>query len=246
MNILIWILGSTFLVSLISFIGVITLSLKDKLLNSILKALVALSAGALLASAFFDLLPEALEFIDIKFSFILVLIGFALFFFIEKILHWHHCHSGRKHEHTFAVMNLVGDSIHNFIDGLILGSAFIAGIELGLTTTLAIILHEIPQEISDFGVLIYSGMKKSKAIFLNFVTALIAVLGGLVAFFISTSLSSTSFLLPFAAGGFIYIAASDLIPELKKEIKLKDNLITFVVFIIGILLIYFLEMLIHV
>jgi zinc and cadmium transporter len=236
---LLYIIVVTFAIALIAFIGIFTLLLKEKLLNKILLILVSLSAGALMGGAFLHLIPEAVEEsqgIDI---FLYVLVGFILFFVIEKVLHWRHCHKGKCDVHTFHYMNLVGDTIHNFIDGLILAASFVTSVELGLTTTIAIAAHEIPQEIGDFGVLIYGGFKKKKAIILNFIVALTIVIGGLIGYFISKSVeSAVTFLLPFAAGGFIYIAATDLIPEIKKELDFKKYMATLIVFIIGILIMW--------
>jgi zinc and cadmium transporter len=239
MNILLWILISTFLVSIISFIGILTFFVKEKLLGKILLLLVSLSAGALIGGAFLHLIPEAMaEFASDK-VFIYVLIGFILFFLVEKILHWRHCHIEKCRVHTFAYMSLWGDCMHNFIDGLIIAAGFWTSIYLGIVTTLAVAIHEIPQEIGDFGVLVYGGFKKIKALFLNFICALTAIFGGVFGYFLSSYIdSSIKFLLAFAAGGFIYIAASDLIPELRKETKLKNSLLNFMVFIIGILMMY--------
>jgi zinc and cadmium transporter len=230
---------STFIISLISFIGIFTLALKDKLLDKIVLLLVSLSAGALMGGAFLHLLPESVELSEGLDVFIFVLVGFALFFLIEKVLHWRHCHKGECQVHTFTYMNLIGDSIHNFIDGLIMATSFVISIPLGMTTTMAIALHEIPQEIGDFGVLIYGGFTKKKALVLNFLTALTAVLGGLIGFFISNMVENVKlFILPFAAGGFLYIAASDLIPEIRKETSLKKSMIYFGIFILGICIMY--------
>lgn len=236
---LLWIVLSTFLVSLISFIGILTLAIKQKVLNKILLHLVSLSAGALMGGAFLHLLPEAVEESENFNIFLYVLVGFILFFLIEKLLHWRHCHKQNCSIHTFAYMNLVGDCIHNVIDGLIIAAGFITNTQLGIVTTLAVAMHEIPQEIGDFGVLVYGGFKKTKAVFLNFVCALTAILGGILGYLLSGNITSFSmFLLPFAAGGFIYIAASDLIPEIKKEINIKSWTITFLVFLLGILIMY--------
>lgn len=248
MNQLIYIIASTFAIALIAFTGIFTLALKDKVLNKILLILVSLSAGALMGGAFLHLLPEAIEEAEgTKFNvFLFVLIGFVLFFIIEKVLHWRHCHNGKCDVHTFHYMNLIGDSIHNFIDGLIISAGFIASIELGITTVIAIAAHEIPQEIGDFGVLIYGGFKKKKAIFLNFVVALTIVAGGIVGYFISKNVEqAVVFLLPFAAGGFIYIAATDLIPEIKKELDIKKSMATMLVFICGILIMWIIKIAFH-
>jgi len=167
-----------------------------------------------------------------------------LFFLVEKILHWRHCHEEKCPVHTFAYMNLLGDAVHNFIDGLVIAASFTVNIPLGIATTFAIILHEIPQEIGDFGVLIYGGMKKTKAVFLNFLTAVLAIGGGIFGYYLSIYVQNiTLFLLPFAAGGFLYIAASDLIPEIRKEMDIKKSLINFGVIFLGLLAMYLLKFL---
>jgi len=215
------------------------MALKEKFLEKIVLFLVSLSAGALMGGAFLHLLPESVELREGLDVFLFVLVGFVLFFLIEKILHWRHCHKGECEVHTFTYMNLIGDSIHNFIDGLIMATSFVVSIPLGMTTTMAIALHEIPQEIGDFGVLIYGGFSKKKALILNFLVALTAVLGGLIGFFISNMVDDVKlFILPFAAGGFLYIAASDLIPEIRKETSLKKSMICFGIFILGISIMY--------
>ncbi len=245
---LLYIIFITFIISLISFIGIFSLALKDKILNKILLFLVSFSAGALMGGAFLHLIPEVIEEsiyeyegkIEIPLQlFIYVLLGFIIFFIIEKVLHWRHCHKGNCDVHTFQYMNLVGDIIHNFIDGLILAASFITSIELGTSTTFAIVAHEIPQEIGDFGVLVYGGFKKKKAIILNFIVASTAILGGIIGYFVSQIIDeATTFLLPFAAGGFIYIAATDLVPEIKKEMNYKKYMLTLLVFILGIFIMW--------
>ncbi len=219
---------------MIAFIGVVTLSLKDKYLKNILMFLVSLSAGVLMGGAFLHLIPEAVEMGEGIFSY--VLLGFITFFFVEKILHWRHCHNGRCTVHSFAYMNIIGDGVHNFIDGLIIAASFVADINLGIATTLAVALHEIPQELGDFGVLVHGGFSKARALLLNFASAVTAVAGGVIGYFISGQISFTIFLLPFAAGGFIYIAASDLIPEIRKETEIRKFLPVFSVFILGLLI----------
>jgi zinc and cadmium transporter len=163
-------------------------------------------------------------------------LGFTLFFLLEKVLFWRHCHKGECKIHTFSYLILIGDAFHNFLDGLIIAASFIISPEIGLASTIAIALHEIPQEIGDFGVLIYGGMKIKKALLLNFLTALTAVIGGILGFIFSESLRISIYILPIAAGGFIYIGASDLIPELRKEINLKKSLLEFIIFLMGIAL----------
>jgi len=234
-----YIILTTFAIALIAFIGVFALAMKEQLLNKILIILVSLSAGALMGGAFLHLLPESIEKSGNADILIFVLVGFVLFFIIEKVLHWRHCHKGKCDVHTFHYMNLIGDSVHNFIDGLIISASFIISIPLGFTTTIAIAAHEIPQEIGDFGVLIYGGFEKKKAIVLNFIVALTVVAGGIIGYFISKSIEQVAvYLLPFAAGGFIYIAATDLVPEIKKELDIKKSMATIFVFICGILIMW--------
>ena len=235
----VYILLSTIFITFLAFIGIFTLAISEKILHKILIVLVSLSAGVLMGGAFLHLLPESIEEANGTNIFIITLIGFILFFVIEKILHWRHCHNDKCNVHTFHYMNLIGDSIHNFIDGLIISASFVASIPLGFTTTIAIIAHEIPQEIGDFGVLIYGGFEKKKAIILNFIVATTIIFGGIIGYLISNVLyESVYMLLSFAAGGFIYIAATDLIPEIKKEINIKKSVTTMLIFILGILIMW--------
>ncbi len=233
---------SVMLVSLISFIGVVTLSMNAERLKQILIYLVSLSAGALFGDAFIHLLPEIVEETGWELTTSLSIMGGILTFFVlEKILHWHHYHLPHTKEqiHPFAVMNLIGDGVHNFIDGLIIGASYLVSIPVGMATTIAVGVHEIPQEIGDFGVLLHGGFSKGKAVFYNFLSALMAFLGAIVSLVLNVLMGNvTTYLIPFAAGGFIYIAGSDLIPELHKEVKVKKSLIQFMAFIVGILVMF--------
>ncbi len=234
---LLYTIVSVLIVSVISFVGVITLLIKVKNLNKILLYLVSFAAGALLGDVFIHLIPELIEenLFNLKTSF-LILGGILLFFIIEKIVHWQHCHVPQNggHEHPFVVTNLVGDGVHNFIDGLIIGASYIVNIPLGIATTIAVIFHEIPQEIGDFGVLLHGGFSKSKALLFNFLSALTAVAGGLIAFLASGITPITDYLIPLAIGGFIYIAGSDLIPELHKNFETKKSIFQILALIAGI------------
>jgi zinc and cadmium transporter len=244
------ILGASLLgvavVSLLSFTGALSLVIKEKWLHKILIFFVSFSAGSLIGGAFFHLLPESLEGSDDMLQvFVYVLFGFCLFFILERVLRWHHCHKPGCEIHVhLGYMNIFGDGIHNFIDGMIIFAAFSASPAVGLAVTLSIIFHEIPQEISDFGVLLYSGFTKVKALAYNFISALISVVGVVVAYVLSSSQSvSMEALLAFAAGGFIYIAASDLIPELHKERRTGRAIISFVVFGIALIFMYLIKVL---
>jgi len=203
---------------------------------------VSLSVGGLMGGAFLHLLPEAVEKFENGDVFLYTLAGFFLFLIIEKIIHWRHCHEDHCPIHAFAYMNLIGDGIHNFIDGIIMAAGFIASPGLGIASTFAIFLHEIPQEIGDFGVLIYGGFSRKKALVFNFLTALTAILGGVFGFYLlSFTEVASKFLLAFAAGGFIYIAATDLIPEIRKETNIRKFITNFLSIFLGILLMYFLK-----
>lgn len=237
MNTLFPILLSTLIIALIALVGVFVLFVKRKILDRWILLLVSLSAGTLLGGAFFHLLPESIEVLGETALFI-TLISFFLFYTIEKVFHWRHCHEIDCHQHSFAYMNLLGDSIHNFIDGLVIAAAFMVSPQIGLTTAVAVALHEIPQEISDFGVLLHAGFKKEKALLVNFLIALTVALGGVSGFFAFRFFDPNfvNYLLPIAAGGFIYISASDLVPEIRKERKIKKGMLSLLVFFLGLLL----------
>ena len=243
LSVLVWSVGATFVVSLVSLVGLVGLGLKTRVLDRILFLLIGLSAGALIGDAFLHLIPEAVEANSGELTFLYVIIGFSFFFLIERALFWHHCHkNGRCEVHTFRYMNLIGDGVHNFIDGLVIAASFMAGKGIGITTTIAVLAHEIPQEIGDFGVLVYGGFSRMKALMMNFLSALVAVVGAIVGVLLVTKVGEiNSFLLPFTAGGFIYIGASDLIPELHKEPKLKKSIIAFAFFLVGVIFMYLLK-----
>jgi len=244
----IWIysLVSVLLVSAISLIGIFTFSLNEKRLKEVLLYLVALSVGGLFGDAFIHLIPEVAEAVGLELETSLyILLGIIIFFIVEKLVRWRHCHipTSEEHPHPFATMNLVGDSVHNFIDGLIIGASYMASIPIGLATTLAVIFHEIPQEIGDFGVLMHGGFSRSKALTLNFLTALTAVLGTILSLLLAAYIENlTIFLMLLAAGGFIYIAGSDLVPELHKEIKLKRSILQLLALIVGIIIMFILRL----
>lgn len=236
---------SVLIVSLVSFSGAFALALKEKTLKKILLYLVSFSAGALLGDAFFHLLPETVESLGfgVEVSFY-VLLGIVFSFVIETFIHWRHCHipSSKEHVHAFAYMNLLGDGIHNLIDGLIIGASYLVSIPLGIATTVAVIFHEIPQEMGDFAVLLHGGFAKEKALFFNFLTSLTSLLGVLVTFLLARYIGGvTLFLVPFAAGGFIYIACSDLIPEIHRvRSETQKAILQLIFFILGIFVLYLL------
>lgn len=231
---------SVVIVSSVSLIGVIAFAIKPNVLKGITLILVSMAAGSLLGDAFLHLIPQSFEEIS-NFLVIglLILVGIVSMLVLEKFIHWRHCHheTSSSHVHPLAISNLVGDGVHNFLDGIVIGSSYLVSIELGVATTIAVLLHEIPQEIGDFGVLIHAGLPKKKALLLNFLSGLVAIVGVLAVIIIGTRINDfVAYLIPLAAGGFIYIAAADLLPEVKHEEDTKQSLIQLVFLIVGILL----------
>lgn len=229
---------SVVLVSLISLIGVALLGIKADRLKKGLIYLISFAAGALLGDTFIHLLPEiAEEGFTLSIS-LYVLLGIAIFFVLEKGIHWQHCHEpiSEKHIHPFAYTNLIGDGLHNFIDGAIIAASYLISVPVGVATTIAVLLHEIPQEIGDFGVLLHAGFSKGKALFVNFLSALTAIIGAILVLWAGSSVEHLEkILIPIAAGGFLYIASSDLIPELHKHSSnFSKSLIQFLCFLLGI------------
>lgn len=235
---LVWIFGSVLAISLLSLVGVFTLGMREELLNRLITYLVGLSAGALLGGAFIHLIPETAEMGFGLEASLAVLAGIVTFFLVEKLIHWHHCHKSHREKNlplTFTYMILIGDAVHNVFDGVIIAGSYLVSIPLGIATTLAVALHEIPQEIGDFGVLIYGGFGKRKALAFNFLSALTAFLGAAAALWLSGFIAGIeAFILPFTAGGFIYIATADLFPELRKEVSLGKAFLQLLAFFAGL------------
>lgn len=218
-----------------SLIGVLTLSLKHKVLDKIIMLLVAFSAGTLMGGAFLHLIPEAAESLEVSLVMSLTVFSFITFYLIEKVFHWRHCHEDNCDVHAFGMLNLIGDGIHNFIDGLVIAGSFVLDPNLGIVTAFAVAAHEIPQELGDFGVLLHAGFSKTKALIANVGVALTSVMGGIVGYFLASYNERMSiYLLPIAAGGFLYISASDLLPELRKENRVTKSLLTFGLYLLGI------------
>jgi len=237
---------SVIIVSLISLIGIFFIALRREKLKKILLFLVSFAVGGLFAGAFVHLIPEAFEHFGVNhLTPILVLVGILIFFTLEKFLRWRHCHvvTSEEHAHPVATMNIVGDAVHNLIDGMIIGASFLISFPIGLTTTLAVILHEIPQEIGDFGILVYGKLTVRKALTYNFLSALTAIIGTVASIFIgSYTINYSYYLLPITAGGFIYIAGSDLIPELQHETKPSKSILQFVSIVFGFSLMVILKL----
>jgi zinc and cadmium transporter len=237
---LFWILLAVIGVSLISLIGVVFISLDESKLQKYVMVLVSFASGALLGGAFLHLLPES---VDVPNVFVWVIAGILLFFIAERFLRWRHCHKGICDIHTFTYLNLAGDGVHNFIDGMVIAAAFLVNVPLGITVTLAVAAHEIPQEIGDFGILVYGGMKRKRALLYNLLSASTAIIGATLMFFIPVLKDNVVFLLPFAAGGFIYIACVDLMPELHKQEKAAVTVSHITALVCGLVLMWMLKIL---
>lgn len=241
---LIEIIAATLLVSLASLAGIALMNANEERTRRVLFYLVSFSAGTLLGAAFLDLLPEALEGGASKEILIATLAGILVFFVLEKVIHWHHHHDPHRRHKGNAIkplgyLNLIGDGLHNFFDGTAIAAGFMAGTPVGVATTLAVLLHEIPQEIGDYSLLIYSGFSKARALLFNLISAILAIIGALAFFYFSALVSNIgSYALGFTAGMFIYIASTDLVPELHKETDPRKSMIQLVLICLGILAIY--------
>jgi len=221
--------------SAIALVGSVTLVLSKETLQRILLPLVSFAAGSLIGGAFFHMIPAGLtSYGDSTSFYVWILAGFSTFFALEQLLHWHHCHRASANcKQPLTYLILIGDGLHNFIGGLAIASTFIADIRLGIMAWLAAAAHEIPQELGDFGVLIHGGWEKRKALIFNVLSALTFLLGGLFTYVASFNYD-ISFLIPFAAGNFLYIGASDLVPEVKEHESLSVNIKNFLAFISGL------------
>jgi len=232
-------LASVLAVSLLSLLGAVFIIMRRDTINRIIMFTLALSSGVLLGSTFFELLPESLE-LNPEYALLWTLIGFVTFFSIEKLIHWHHHVEGRHvhDEKPMAYLTLIGDGIHNFADGAVIAASYMVSIPLGITTTLAVVAHEIPHELSDFLVLLHGGFSNKRALLYNFLSATTAVLGAILVLAVSQEFTEFErFLVPFAAGNFLYIAASDLIPELLSQRKGKTSVLQLLFMLCGIILI---------
>lgn len=259
-----------FFIGMLSLVGIFMISLKDNTLDKILFVLIAFATGTILATALFDLIPEALHHLEElnagganlneTILFTMVVGGYVVFFILERFLYWFHGHAHQNenelvcYDHldetidkslgkgkvikNFALLNLIGDGLHNFLDGVVIMVAFLSGIGNGVVVTLAVLFHEFPQEIGDFGILLYGGFSKRNALLFNFLSAMVAMLGGVFAFFLSEIFDSFNFFfLAFSGGGFLYLASTELMPELLKQKDLKKSIYQALIFIVGLIVI---------
>jgi zinc and cadmium transporter len=222
-------LGSVIAVSVISLVGVLTIFWREERLHRILALLVSLSVGALFGDVLLHIAPEIFGAgRNVTLSASLVFVGLIIFFILEKFLRWKHAHDTDATSHESLThlghINLTADALHNFIDGMVIGVSFQFSTTVGFATTLAVVLHELPQEMGDFALLLHAGFSKKRALFLNFLSGCVALLGLGVALLIGSSAEAfAGYILPITAGGFLYLAGSDLVPELHKELDFKKS-----------------------
>lgn len=229
---------SSLAASLVSFVGGLFAIFGEERLRRMGHYIVSFAIGALLSVAFLDLIPEAVEMSTLGSIMPFVLLGMAIFFILEKFLFWYHCHEGECEVHTYSYLILWGDFLHNFIDGVILALTFLVDVRLGLLTTFAVILHEIPQEIGDFGILIHGGFSRTRALWYNFLSSISVIIGAALTYLLGAALEP--FLpasLAIVAGAFIYLATVDLMPELHEPAKISHTLAQFLFIAIGAFLV---------
>jgi len=226
--------------SAIAMVGSITLVLKPATLDRLLLPLVAFAAGSLIGGAFFHMIPATIDAnANVLGISVAVVTGFTVFFALEQVLHWHHCHRAQSDcKQPLTYLILIGDALHNFLGGLAIAGTFLIDVRLGITSWLAAAAHEVPQELGDFGVLVHGGWSKRRALLFNVLSGLTFLLGGLSAYGLSFRMD-VSWLIPFAAGNFIYIGASDLVPEVNKHADIKANAVHLLAFVLGVALLFF-------
>lgn len=236
-----YIFVSVTIVSLLSLLGLIAFPFGEKKIQNFLIWAVAFAAGTLLGDAFLHLIPEAYQKSNGTEVSIYLLAGILSFFVLEKFIHWHHCHDidCDEHNQSFSYVIMAGDALHNFIDGMIIAASYLVSLPIGIATTLAVIFHEIPHEIGDFASMLYGGFSKKKALWWNFLAGIVAVFGAALVLLIDLNVDDlTNALIPFAAGGFIYVASADIIPQLHKENSIKRSFGQLLCILAGIAIMY--------
>lgn len=241
MSALPYILLATFIDSLLGLVGIFSLYLSEEKVYGFVSMFVGFAAGVMMGGALLHILPEALEKTPSAPE--IFIAGFMAFFVLERYLQWHHCHRFECDVHPVGYLTIVGDGIHNFIDGLVIAASFLSSFHIGIITTLAVILHELPQELGNFAVLIHAGFGRKEAIIWSFLSQATCLLGGFLGFFTIPSWLVAP-LLAFAGGGFLYIAASDLVPFLHQEKSLKKSSINFLLLFAGVLVMELIKFLI--
>lgn len=243
-----YIILATFIISLISLVGLLV---THRQIKRLLHYFISFAAGTLIAASFFDLIPHALHELEEKThiheSLVFIVCGIVLFFLIERFIHWHHCDKQKCSDKPAGILILTGDFVHNFLDGVLIAGAFMLNVVTGIVTAITVAIHEIPQEFGDFAVLIHSGFTKGKALLLNFVSALSAVIGGVLGFFMFGRIESlTAFAVLITAGGFLYVALSDIVPSMHRHLRNRRTIfIETIIFVLTIVVLYFFLEMMH-
>jgi zinc and cadmium transporter len=266
MPLLLWIILFTALGGVLSAIAASVFLLAPNTLRvRVLPHLVSFATGALLGAALLGLLPHAIEGVGVESIHsigLTLLIGLLIFFVLEKLVLWRHCHqdvceghAAHPHSHdshdksrdaASASLILIGDGFHNVLDGVLIAAAFMTDVHLGVVTAIAVMAHEIPQEVGDLAILLHGGMSRGKAFTLNTVTSLTSVIGGIAAYFFQgNSLHVLPYALTLAASSFLYIAVADLIPGLHRRVDPGSGVKQFVFILAGVLVIYVSHKLAH-
>jgi zinc and cadmium transporter len=245
---LIYIIAFTSLGSLLALTGGVLLLGRKNLSHDLTHGLAAFAAGALLGAAFLDLIPESFHHMEERgitesegLIMLYVLSGILLFFLLERFIHWFHHHRQHVGDDAKPIVSLVvfGDGVHNFVDGVVIAATFLADINLGIITTFAIAAHELPQEVGDFGILLHKGVKRGKVFLYNLVSQLASVIGGILTFFIGSNIEGIlPMLLAGTSGFFIYIALSDLVPDIHNENRKGFAVVESGLLVLGILVIW--------
>jgi len=231
--------------ALVSFLAGVAVILNEKRMMRVVHWVISFAVGVMLGTVFFDILPETFHFLEPEMALPWVLGGFLAFFVLEKLLFWYHCHDGVCETHASAYLVLVGDAIHNFIDGVFIAFAFAAGFSTGILAAIAVILHEIPQEASDFAVMLHGGFSRKRALFWNTVVSITTVVGAIIGYYLTISFGYIGILLALVAGNFLYVAAADLIPELHHKHGSRSSIMQIALIVAGILLVYTVGMFVH-
>ncbi len=236
MSLVLWILIFSLLGSVGAVAGASTVLLFSERRRTLVSSLVSYATGTLLGSAFLGMIPKALDRSSPVFVSATLLIGILLFFLLEKLVIWRHCHEENCETHTRAgPLILIGDAFHNFVDGTVIAAAFLSDINLGLVTSVAVIAHEVPQEMGDFAILLESGYTRKKALLYNLISSLTSLPGAMIAYYyLKTVEACVPFVLAISAASFVYIALADLIPHLHKKTDLRSGIYQLFLLICGV------------
>ena len=243
MQVIWYIIIAALIDSSLGLIGAFSIFLSKSKFKKLIWILVAFAAGTLFAGGIAHLFIKGIKEVGVNNAINLFIFGFLLFYILERFIKWHHCHKIKCKVHPISYLILIGDGVHNVVDGLVIASTFLVNIDLGIITTIMIIAHEVPQELGNYAVTVYGGFSKLRALMYNFFAQSTCILGSVFGYYLA-NFFNYSLLIPFAAGGFVYIAASDLIPMLHEEANVKKSLISFSILVLGIVFMLLLKELI--